>query len=72
MRGSIPAELGNLSALEFLGLRDNRLEGSIPPELGDLSNLREVDLIGNEISGCIPEGLDKQLVRYNEPDHCEE
>ena len=31
LNGSIPAELANLTALEYLRLSDNRLSGAIPP-----------------------------------------
>ena len=37
MTGEIPAELGNLSNLEWLRLDDNQLTGEIPAELGNLS-----------------------------------
>ena len=40
MSGEIPPELGSLSNLEGLYLRDNDLSGEIPAELGNLSNLR--------------------------------
>ena len=36
LTGSIPAELGNLTALFNLGLHGNKLTGSIPAELGIL------------------------------------
>ena len=39
MSGEIPAELGSLSNLTELYLRDNDLSGEIPAELGSLSNL---------------------------------
>ena len=55
--GSIPAELGDLSALNTLYLDDNRLSGSIPPELGDLSNLTDLRLNGNQLSGRISSEL---------------
>ena len=52
--GTIPAELGSLSALYELRLRENNLTGEIPAELGNLTNLRELKLDGNELSGRIP------------------
>ena len=55
--GSIPAELGNLSALEELYLLHNRLTGTIPTELGSLSNLRHLDLYTNQLTGPIPDAL---------------
>ena len=38
LNGTIPAALGNLSALASLSLEGNQLTGSIPPELGQLSS----------------------------------
>ena len=58
LSGSIPAELGNLSNLVLLILRDtNQLSGSIPAELGNLSNLIRLDLCSNQLSGSIPAEL---------------
>ena len=57
MSGSIPAELGDLTYLEQLGLTDNRLSGSIPAELGDLTNLQNVRFALNSLTGCVPLGL---------------
>ena len=54
LSGALPAELGDLSALESLSLDSNRLSGSIPAEWGDLSNLTELRLNGNQLSGSIP------------------
>lgn len=53
--GTIPAELGRLSNLKILDLRDNELTGEIPTELGALMNLRELRLRGNKLTGCIPQ-----------------
>ena len=39
LRGSIPAELGQLTNLKSLYLYKNDLSGSIPAELGNLTNL---------------------------------
>ena len=57
LSGSIPPELGDLTSLENLYLRDNQLSGSIPPELGDLTNLETLDLSDNGLSGSIPPEL---------------
>ena len=54
LTGSIPAEIGLLSELKILRLRDNELSGSIPSEIGDLTNLTYLGLVSNEISGEIP------------------
>ncbi|CAN0085093.1 unnamed protein product [Pylaiella littoralis] len=56
LRGPIPPQLGNLSALETLELR-NKLHGLIPPELGALSELRQLLLYANHLTGPIPKEL---------------
>lgn len=57
LRGSIPAELGNLSNLTSLQLGGNQLSGPIPSELGGLSNLTELYLNHNQLTGTIPSAL---------------
>ena len=54
LTGSIPAEIGNLSNLERLGLPNNQLTGGIPAELGRLSNLRSLYIGPNQLTGEIP------------------
>ena len=61
LTGVIPAELGDLSQLEWLSLYDNQLIGSIPPELGRLSQLEWLDLSGNVLIGSVPPEL-SQLI----------
>ena len=57
LRGSIPAELGDLTELQTLDLRSNRLSGPIPAELGALTNLESLRLSDNQLTGCVPVGL---------------
>ena len=53
---AIPAELGNLTNLNFLYLYDNQLS-AIPSELGNLANLENLSLAANQLSGAIPPEL---------------
>ena len=55
--GTIPAELGQLSALFILRLGWNQLSGAIPPELGRLTQLGRLTLSGNRLTGSIPPEL---------------
>ena len=57
LSGKIPAELGNLTNLEFLSLNVNQLSGAIPEELGHMTNLATLSLEANRLSGAIPAGL---------------
>ena len=57
LNGTIPAGLGELSALVTLDLSDNELTGEIPAELGRLSDLQVLSLSGNSLTGCIPLAL---------------
>ena len=57
LTGSIPVEIGNLTALEVLNLSYNDLIGNIPPEIGNLNNLRELFFTKCQFSGIIPEEL---------------
>lgn len=53
MNGPIPAEIGNLEAMERLVLSTNCLVGTLPPEMGLLSNLQLLDLQSNGLSGYV-------------------
>ena len=57
LAGPIPPELGNLTNLRSLNLRNNRLSGPIPRELAQLTNLERLDLAGNKLTGRIPREL---------------
>ena len=54
LSGTIPAQLSNLTKLQYLSLSYNFLTGSIPPELGSLAELGGLRLSGNELTGSIP------------------
>ena len=69
LSGRIPEQIGNLSGLEVLDLRDNRLAGSIPIEIDRLTGLQWLDLSGNQLTGCVPaEFLGNQQVNINDLD----
>jgi Leucine-rich repeat (LRR) protein len=57
LKGSIPVEVGNLTALEQLYLNINKLTGAIPTTIGNLANLKELYLCNNELSDTIPAQL---------------
>ena len=57
LAGSIPAELGNLPALNDLRLNSNNLTGSIPAELGNLTALSILNLFDNNLTGSMPAAL---------------
>ena len=57
LRGELPVELGNLTELTRLHLRNNDLTGPIPAELGNLANLWFLDLAHNNFTGPIPAEL---------------
>ncbi len=70
LKGTIPAELGDLDKLENLFLYGNELSGTIPAELGDLASLVQLDLSDNGLTGPIPPELGrlvklKQLLLYS-------
>ena len=56
LRGTLPAELGNLDQLTELPLQDNYLTGSIP-DLGGLTNLTLLRMWNNQLTGKIPASL---------------
>ncbi len=54
LKGTLPAELGNLRALQYLGLADNQLGGPVHHALGDLTQLTGLFLANNRLTGTIP------------------
>ena len=63
LHGTLPAAIGNLTALEELHLGFNRdggtnnnrnLRGAIPPEIGNLRDLKVLNLHYSKVTGSIP------------------
>ena len=54
LSGVLPAEIGNLTGLQYLDFNNNQLIGAIPVEIGNLSGLISLLLGGNQLSGTIP------------------
>ncbi|MES2733214.1 MAG: M4 family metallopeptidase, partial [Bacteroidota bacterium] len=57
LKGFLPVELGNLTALTEFNLSVNQLSGSIPVELSNLKALTILFLNYNKLSGSIPAEL---------------
>ena len=57
LEGEIPAQLGQLTNLGWLGLYNNQLEGEIPAQLGQLANLGGLVIADNQLEGEIPAQL---------------
>ena len=57
LTGTLPPEIGNLSAMVRLELRGNNLTGSIPDEIGNLTAMVRLDLRENGLTGPIPSTL---------------
>ncbi len=55
LQGTLPAELGALTALQQLELGNNALSGPLPPELISAQKMSELDVSGNGgLSGPAP------------------
>ena len=57
--GALSDEVGNLSSLRVMDLRENHLSSTIPVTIGDLPNLKELALNTNHLEGSIPTEFSK-------------
>ena len=65
LSGTIPPEVGHLSKLENLILKNNpNLTGSLPTTLGHLLELGQLGLYNNGLTGTIPEDLTRATSLY--------
>ena len=55
--GTLPPELGALSALRILALNGNALRGAVPAALGELHAMETLRLNRNRLTGSLPEQL---------------
>ena len=61
LTGEIPKEIGKLTNLQYLSLRNNQLTGEIPKEIGKLVNLELLCLDKNQLTGEIPKEIGKLI-----------
>lgn len=54
LNGSLPNEIGNLTALQEISVYKNGLRGRLPDSIGKLQGLISADFSNNEFSGEIP------------------
>ena len=57
MVGSLPSELGDLTAIIGLFLSDNEISGTIPASLSNLKEMWTLRLSHNNLTGTIPTSL---------------
>ena len=57
LQGTIPDELGQLTALTYLRSDSNRLTGTIPSQVGQLTALTYLTFADNQLNGAIPSDL---------------
>ena len=57
LSGSLPSQLGGLTALVYLDFHMNNLSGSLPTQLGALTSVVYLQLDDNHLSGSLPTTL---------------
>lgn len=55
--GSLPSQLGELTALTGLYLGENKLVSTVPPQVSQLTMLETLGLVNNRLSGTLPGAL---------------
>lgn len=57
MAGTLPTEIGQLTALDSIHAFNNQISGTLPTQMGTLSKLRILSVYRNRISGALPTQL---------------
>ncbi|KAK3261455.1 hypothetical protein CYMTET_29639 [Cymbomonas tetramitiformis] len=57
LTGTLPTELGTLTALTTLSFDENSLSGTLPAELGSLTGLTSISVYQNSFIGSLPAQL---------------
>mmetsp|Transcript_7068 Transcript_7068/g.10797 ORF Transcript_7068/g.10797 Transcript_7068/m.10797 type:complete len:92 (-) Transcript_7068:181-456(-) len=57
LTGTIPTEIGALTKLKEVFLKNNTLSGPVPVEFAQIPNLRVLELMENQLVGAIPDIL---------------
>jgi hypothetical protein len=57
LSGTIPREVGQMTALSQLFMDHNAFTGSVPSEVGNLTELNQLKINNNDLSGTIPKEL---------------
>ena len=55
LTGNLPAELANLTAIQFINFRNNKLTGNLSDSWSVFKNLKKLQLQENQFSGNLPE-----------------
>ncbi|CAN0891357.1 Leucine-rich repeat receptor-like serine/threonine/tyrosine-protein kinase SOBIR1 [Linum grandiflorum] len=70
LSGTLSSEIGRLSELKELSLRNNRLVDRIPPELVNCKNLQTLDLSDNQFSGDVPLIVNLRFLNLSSNNFC--
>lgn len=54
LSGTLPANIGQLSKLQYLDLFNNNFQGPIPAQLGKLQSAEQIMLEQNQLTGTVP------------------
>jgi hypothetical protein len=67
LTGTIPTEIGQLTDVSYLVIRDNKLTGTLPTEIALMTKLTYFNAFGNDLTGTVPSelGAMTQLLSFN-------
>lgn len=64
LTGTLPVEIGDLTALQYLNLDGNKLTGPIPTQITNLTNLATLHMAENDFTGSIPANIGNLVNLY--------